>query len=154
GSHRTFVVAKAAIANTVAGEFARSGVALCKTQGAISRGEYVRKSATSKAIEGTGLGTTDNVVLPEAALGIALAATSGGLTLVELWGFTNGTGALQRLGADLTLANSVAETQLLVVTVPAGLLGAAGRVEARGSLIISGTGSAPTITFRWKYGAT
>lgn len=82
-SVRRFVVAYAAISSAAAGPFMRSGpIAGVKAQGAIARGNYVTKSATSKAVEDTGIAASS--APPTGALGIALASAAGGVVTV-LW---------------------------------------------------------------------
>jgi hypothetical protein len=82
GSRRQYVVARATIANAAAGEFGRAGTMSVKAQGAVARGAFVQKSATTKAVETTG------IVMPETppvgALGVALAAAAGGFVTV-IW---------------------------------------------------------------------
>ena len=97
GSLKRFFVARATIANTVAGEFARGGSVLCKSQGTINRFEYIKKSATAKAVESTGVLMGDGTLVPPGVLGVATAAAGGGF--VQAMWFTV-------LQADPTLSKS------------------------------------------------
>lgn len=83
GSRIPFVVAREATANGSEGLFAYGGVVTAKAQGAIARGEYVRKSATSKAVETTGVAIGPTQSPPPGTIGVALAAAAG--NLVVMW---------------------------------------------------------------------
>ncbi len=87
-SKATFVFADAVISDLSSGRYILSGVVSAKSTGTIGRGEYVRKSATTKAIEGTG--TTMNATNdpPQGALGVALAPAGGGFCLIYSFGKT------------------------------------------------------------------
>lgn len=88
GSTRQFVVAGATIADTAAGLFSYKGpIAVVRNQGAVTRGNYVRKSATTLAIEDTGVAQTS--AAPPGAVGIALATAGGSGTMAVFWfGYT------------------------------------------------------------------
>src|SRR5262249_30688505 len=83
-----FCVAAATIGNSSTGEFIMSGVVSVASTGSIARGQYVWKGATTKTVEdsGTAMGTAN--VPPAGALGVALAAASGGFVTVLLFGIT------------------------------------------------------------------
>jgi len=153
-SAKKFVVAQASISNTAAGEFARSGVVSIKATGAIARGEYVRKSATTKTVETTGVTALDAVPPPRGALGIALAAAAGGFVTGLLYGQTVIGPVLDVIGPQSPIANTVAETTLYSVSIPVSALGTLGEVLARVRGHISGTGTTGDCTWRMKYGAT
>ncbi len=85
GSLQKFAVAQAVIANGNAGPFAASGVVTAKAQGGIAAGRYVRKSATTRAVEDAGAAVGATTSPPIGALGIALAAAGGGLVLIYLF---------------------------------------------------------------------
>lgn len=89
-SLQQYVVAEAVIANAATGEFARSGIVSAKAQGSIARGQYVRKSATARAVEDSGTAVGATTAPPSGALGIALAAAAGGLVTCLWFGATYG----------------------------------------------------------------
>ncbi len=84
-SLQTYVVAMAVIANAATGEFARSGVVSAKANGAIAAMQYVRKSATARCIEDAGTAVGATTTPPAGAVGIALAAASGGFCTILLF---------------------------------------------------------------------
>lgn len=88
GSLRTFAVAQGTIANGSPGEFTRAGVAQVKAQGTITRGEYIRKSATAKAAESTGVAQATAGGIPAGTIGVALTTAAGGFCLALLFGQT------------------------------------------------------------------
>lgn len=110
-SRRLFVVAMGTISSAAAGEFARSGIVSAKAQGAIARGDYVRKSATAKAIETTSTAMGTDTALPDGSIGIALAAASGGFVNVYLFGRTVTADALVA-GANVTLTPGTRQTTI------------------------------------------
>lgn len=71
-SSRRFVVALEGIANNETGRFSIFGLVGALAQGAITRGNWVWKSATTKAIADTGVAGTSS--MPPGAIGIALVA--------------------------------------------------------------------------------
>jgi len=162
GSHETFVVAQDSLANVAEGEFARAGLVSCKSTGTINNGEYIRKSATTKAVESTGIPVTDGLRPPDGAIGYAAGAASGGFVVAMLYGFTafDAPYILYRDGHDVTVAASSVETTLLhdAVSLPAGALGTLGEVEFYAEGYINGDGSGGesngTVTFRIYYGAS
>jgi len=72
-SVRRFVVAGASINNNAAGIFYRAGMVPMLAQGAITRGNWVIKSATTKAVADSGFNSTTHS-MPVGAIGIALEA--------------------------------------------------------------------------------
>ena len=88
GSLKVFAVAQATIANASAGEFARAGVCQIKAQGTITRGDYIRKSATAKAAESTGVALATAGQAPAGTIGLALTAAAGGFCIAALFGQT------------------------------------------------------------------
>jgi hypothetical protein len=111
GSFKPFVVALASINNNASGLFSLpdtvvSGVA---AQGSIARGEYVRKSATSKKVEGTGVLYANTQIPPSDSLGWALTAAAAGVVTVSFHGRPPALAAygqcrLTKSGANLQLA--------------------------------------------------
>lgn len=84
-SLQKYVVAQAVIANAATGEFARSGVVTALANGAIARGQYIRKSATARSVEDAGTAIGATAAPPVGALGVALAAAAGGTVLMYLF---------------------------------------------------------------------
>jgi hypothetical protein len=129
----SYVVAAEAMANTVAGSWYQSGIVTAKAQGSIARGDYIRKSATSLAVETTGIGMGGTVEVPYGALGVALAAASGGLVTALWWaeaarprpgwrvmGYDDGAEVTTTSTSDVTLktvtTHSIPETAWVRVT--------------------------------------
>jgi hypothetical protein len=71
------VVARETILNNAAGTFAMAGRMSVLTTGAVTRGHFLRKSATSKALETTGVAMATGVIPPLGAVAVALAAAAG-----------------------------------------------------------------------------
>lgn len=91
GCGRLYVVAAAAIPEDCDRLFQVGPplVRSIKAQGTITRGDWIRKSATSKAVESTGIGSNCDRMVPHGAVGIAATnATGGGAPLVDAywWG--------------------------------------------------------------------
>lgn len=100
GDDRPMVVAVASIAGGATGEFARQGrVASVKATGAVSRGAYIRKSATTKTVESTGVTMGSGTPIPNDAIGVALTAASGGVLTAMLFGFTMNVPSAASVGA-------------------------------------------------------
>lgn len=156
-SVRTIVVAAAAITNGASGEFVRSGVFSVKSTGAIARGDFVRKSATTLCVETTSIAqaTSTGVIPPSGTVGVALAAASGGFVTMYLYGFTWTNGLLAKSASDVTVNGTTAETALANISVPANTLGTdrAVRVKMVGNMQGS-SGSAQTCTLRVRFGAS
>lgn len=109
GSYYTFVVCRvASLANTASGEWARAGVIPgVKASGAISRGAYVRKSATAWSVETTGIVAGPTTFPPPGACGIALTSASSGVVTCYWFGFT--WPSLAAAGADIVNVASMVE---------------------------------------------
>lgn len=84
------VVAAETIANGSAGLFWSTGVVDIVTTGTVARGDYVMKSATTKAAETTGVAQGTATGVPPGAFAVALAAASGNVCRVLLLGNTFG----------------------------------------------------------------
>jgi hypothetical protein len=101
GSLVDFVIALGTIAPGASGPFAQQGVVITvTTQGAVVRGNYVRKSATTLAIEDTGTAMASGTEAPSGAIGVALSAAAGpgaGTCSVYLIGATVGGGGASLL---------------------------------------------------------
>lgn len=102
GARRSFAVAQATIANDAAGEFARSGVVTAKCTGTISRGNYIRKSATTKAVEEGVAEQSSGATIPSGTLGIALSTCAGGFVTAAWFPHVNAPDTLVA-GAGITL---------------------------------------------------
>src|SRR3989454_2576703 len=86
-----FVVALATILNNQPGVFGQVGQTTVLVQGAVARGNYLRKSATTKALEDTGIAQAAGTALPAGALGVALTGAAGpgsGTVVAFLFGLT------------------------------------------------------------------
>jgi hypothetical protein len=156
GSLRPFVVAQATIANTAVGEFARSGLIVAKSTGAILKGEYIRKSATANAVETTGVTQADQVPPPVGSLGVATVAAAGGFVTAHFYGRTVDTGPLDRSGTDVPWSNTAAEQTLYSLSIKGGTLSTKNKVtlSLRGFVNGRNVAGADTLTWRFKYGAT
>lgn len=90
-SLRQFVVALATITNASTGVFGQAGQVTVTVQGAVTRGNYLRKSATTKALEDSGVAAGAALQVPLGALGVALTGAAGpgaGTLVAQLFGFT------------------------------------------------------------------
>lgn len=88
-SLKTFAVALDTPADAAAGRFLVFGIAASvKAQGTINRGDYIRKSATSKAVESTSVAAASTTSPPTGTVGIATKAAAGGLVEAILYGHT------------------------------------------------------------------
>lgn len=87
-SRQRYVVAREVIANAALGTFAARGPVLAKSTGAIAAMQYVRKSATARCIEDSTVAVGAATALPAGAIGIALAAASGGFCTILLFDVT------------------------------------------------------------------
>jgi hypothetical protein len=76
-AQEAFVVAAEAIPNSVTGRFYRHGAVTVKVQGAVTRGRYLVKSATSRAAEDAGTAMGSGTFAPQAALSVALTGAAG-----------------------------------------------------------------------------
>jgi hypothetical protein len=93
-SLRTFAVAQGPIANNALGPFLLSGSTTVKVTGTVTRGDYLRKSATTKTAEDLGLSLTTTAGRPYGSLGVALTADAAGVATVLWWGTPPGTGTV------------------------------------------------------------
>jgi hypothetical protein len=108
-SLKRFVVSLETTANNSSGLWAYAGQISVSTQGTITRGHYIRKSATSLKVEDSGVAQGDAVAIPNTALGIALTADSGGFATCLWWGSSGGGGvsSTQTCYEQLTLESAV-----------------------------------------------
>ena len=81
---RDYVVAKTITANLSSGTFAADGAVNTKVQGAVTRLNYLVKSATAFALEDSGVSST-SVSPPAGALGIALASNISGSAIIPVF---------------------------------------------------------------------
>lgn len=110
-SQRTYVVAMDTIADTVAGLFAGSGyVWTIRVAGATTRGNWLVKSVTSKAVEDSGIAGTNPP--PVGAVAVALG-TSGGAGTIPAYITPTAVPAIFFKGSDIASASSI--------TVPRGV---------------------------------
>lgn len=86
-SQQQFVVcAEATLAPATAGRFwASAFIPVVKHTGAVTALHYVRKSATTKAVETTGVAVGPTTQTPAGALGLALASATVAGTIPVLW---------------------------------------------------------------------
>lgn len=113
-------VGSASLANASAGAFLPPGPLLSLTStGTIARGQYIRKSATTLAVEDAGTAQAAAALIPPGTIGVATAAASGGTVKAILFGFswpgslrTNQQNALQ-VDPFGTAAGNTGETRLL-----------------------------------------
>lgn len=112
-SLKKFCVALQTPANAAVGAYAISGpVPNVKATGAIARGQYVRKSATTLTLEDTGVALSSTVAPPVGAIGVALNAAAAGVVTVYLFPQTvtssgsvsKGQCQLTKSGANLLLS--------------------------------------------------
>ena len=101
GAIRKFIVALATIANSASGPWAKSGyITAVKAQGSVPALHYVQKSATSKAVEDTGVAVGVGNAVPVGAIGISTATDAGGFVALLLFD--------QTAGAPLTPTGTIA----------------------------------------------
>jgi hypothetical protein len=90
GCGKVFAVAPAAVGDDCSALFQIAGVAQnVKAQGTILRGDWVRKSATTKAVESTAVGSNCDRMIPAGTLGVALTTATGGFVDLLLFGRTH-----------------------------------------------------------------
>lgn len=122
GSAKSFVVTLAIVANGATGMFGGAGEASVHTFGAVTRGHYLRKSAsTGGAVEDMGVAQSAGPP-PAGALGLALTATASvGNSQVTalLWGFTTGATNTANLSPTATPAANRAALQAAHDALPA-----------------------------------
>jgi hypothetical protein len=127
-SLRRFVVALQAPANAAAGAYGVYGpIPGVKAQGAIPAGNYIRKSATTKAVEDTGVAVASATTPPNGTLGFATTAAAGGFVNVFWFAQT-----VVAKGPTIQVFTSGTPTY----TAPAGL------VKARVTVVGGGGGGA------------
>lgn len=86
GSFNKFLIALQTPADGVVGAYAKSGpVPNAKATGVITRGQYVRKSATTKTLESTGVAASAAVAPPAGTIGWALTTAAAGVVTVMLF---------------------------------------------------------------------
>lgn len=159
GSLRPFVVAQASIASAALGEFGRGGVLTAKAQGTINRGEYVKKSATSKAVETTGVVFAANAFEPRGALGVALTAAAAGLVTVLWFAFPDTSFAAAKsdrtLTTTLVINNTLGVNAVYTQTLEGKKLGTANHVRVRiFGYIKNDSGGSVSYTFDCSYGGS
>ncbi len=99
-SFKKFVVALQVPVNTAVGAYAYAGpVPGVKAQGAIAAGQYVRKSATTKAIEDAGVALGSAVAPPAGTIGFATSAAAAGFVNIFLFPATVAATATVLIGA-------------------------------------------------------
>lgn len=104
GALFTYVVANQAIANGSKGPFTTAGIVAVNVTGTVTRGHYIRKSATTKTAEDTGTAQGGSQAPPTGTIGVAMTADSGGVATIDLYG---GFPASQSSGsAGLTITSS------------------------------------------------
>lgn len=125
GSTRPFVVALEGLDNGATGTFGGSGQATVITVGVVTRGHYLRKAASSSAVEDTGVASSANPP-PVGSLGVALTATASvGTSSVQaiLFGFTASSAGLSAaISAGASGASNTASLQAQINAAPAGTL--------------------------------
>ena len=154
------VVVDDTIANNAAGKTARAGIVSAKANGAIARGQFVRKSATAKAIEDAGVALGAATKAPSGAVGVALSAAAGGFVTIMLFAETSpGASGLVLLDRDVTLTEAVStttETSAYSFTVAGGTLSTTNalRITVLGDFLNNAGAGAQSVTVKIKYGTT
>lgn len=101
-SLKKFVVALQTPANAAVGAYAYMGpVPGVKAQGAIAAGQYVRKSATTKALEDAGVAIGSATTPPSGAIGFATSAAAAGFVNIYLFPSTVATAAVVLIGMPM-----------------------------------------------------
>lgn len=122
GSFRTFVVSRDLCGNNIGGTFGVGGVQTMKAAGTVPIGAYVRKSATSFAVESSGVLSGGGAPPPDGTLGVALAASAPATSTVLVWLYGRpiafGMAVPTLAKATATLGASFATTSLTLVNVP------------------------------------
>lgn len=80
GTLKPILIAHKSIPNITSGEWIQSGVHTVVIQGIVQRLAYLRKSATSRALESTGVLTNEISGPPPGTVGVALSSFGGGGT--------------------------------------------------------------------------
>jgi hypothetical protein len=158
-TQKPVVVALGAIAAGAVGRFGYGGnVMTVKTAGAVTRGRYLRKAATTKVVEDTGVSIGSAQAAPSGAVGVALSGVGGAGTVQALWLISlplpaivtqlNGSaawnpGALlngQAVTTTVAVAGAVAGDFCVVsfdVVLPDGMYLAVGQVTAAGVVTVT-----------------
>ena len=90
GCQNLFVVAPVAIGDDCLAIFHVKGVIKnVRAQGTILRGDWVRKSATTKAVESTAVGANCDRMMPAGTLALALTTAAGNLVDLLTLGYTH-----------------------------------------------------------------
>lgn len=93
-SQKQFVIALEAISNNAAGRFALAGsVTSVNVTGAVTRGNYLAKSATTKVLVDTGIAMGNTQPPPTGAVALALSGDAGGAATALVLGKLGGVGA-------------------------------------------------------------
>lgn len=160
GSLVQFAVALATVAPNAQGPFATQGVITALTvQGAVARGNYLRKSATTLAAEDTTIAEASATTPPAGAFAVALSNAAGpgaGTVIAYLLGSTQPqptAGILNVQTGSIGTPANLLETTLFTYNLAAALLGTNGsgvRLKAWGTLAANGN----TKTVRLYFGAT
>lgn len=158
GSLLRFVVSLGAPANTARGPFCRAGVATAKSTGTIARGQFIRKSATTKTVEDTGIAANDANGAPDGTIGESLAAAVAGTVKALFYGVTfkaKAAIAIDRVTTDTTFSLTTIETTIYTKSIPGGTLSTNVRLRLQ-LLCRLGMSTTPgtSFTLRLKYGAT
>lgn len=112
-SLKKFVVALQAPANAAVGAYAYMGpVPGVKAQGAIAAGQYVRKSATTKAVEDAGTAVGSATAPPAGAIGFATSAAAAGFVNIYLFPATATGGSVLNPKGQVRLTKSGANLLL------------------------------------------
>jgi hypothetical protein len=111
GSYDPYLVSLDATANLGTGRFQMGGLATANVTGVITRGHFLRKSASTKALEDLGIAMAATTAWPNGAVGVALQSAAGpgsALIAVLLFGLTVTTtsGVLTTTGDLLTVDQS------------------------------------------------
>jgi hypothetical protein len=85
-SKRVFAVARSAPADLALGVFAQTGVNPVKVQGTVAIGRYLVKSATTRALEDSGISVETGGLAPPGAVAVSLSADAAGLATALLLG--------------------------------------------------------------------
>lgn len=145
GSLARFVVALTTISDGAVGGFALTGIVSAKVQGAVNRGRYLRKSATSKAFEDTGILEASATSAPLDAVALALEPNASGSAVKKVLLLPAPPQLLVLTASGTSVATDDATLKTLKsVTLPANALNKAGKgllVEAWGRMPNNNTNS-------------
>lgn len=158
-NQRPYVVALATIADLATGLFGFPGmIVTIRNQGAVTRGNYLQKSATTLAVEDTTVAAT--AAPPFGALAVALTGNVGSGTVLALLSETLGANdrtprVLDRDVITANVVNTVTETVVYSFSVPGGTLGTNRmlRLTYIGDYL-NNSGSGAAFDMRVKFGGT